>query len=187
VRDVTQLRRLFNVVSAFSLLLYLAVAGLLMLGERHVLLATVSGERWAITFGSHDRGLWTAFRRNDDDADHLWQPGFRRLSYFMNYDGPPRNTEELAVLYRPRVTETFVGFGFQPDHDLNRRNWIVRVPSLAMVVMLATCPLYWAVSHRKRLGTSHPACAACGYDLRATPERCPECGTISAQAGPATT
>jgi hypothetical protein len=44
---------------------------------------------------------------------------------------------------------------------------LVPVPVASVAIRL------WPTSH-----TDHGFCAVCGYDLRATPDRCPECGKI---------
>ena len=56
------------------------------------------------------------------------------------------------------------------------------VPLLAPLLVTAILPLSWAVSlviaRRRRDTQIRGYCRRCGYDLRATPDRCPECGVI---------
>jgi len=84
--------------------------------------------------------------------------------------------------------ERFAGFG------ANRRPWsalyygvlsagqtrLINVPLAAPVLLAMVLPAWRAIAYvRKRRSSRAGRCAVCGYDLRATPERCPECGSVS--------
>jgi hypothetical protein len=86
----------------------------------------------------------------------------------------PATTVSRFMLYRADSTS-----------GIPTRTWVMIFPywvpfsllTLAMLVMLR--PLVTARRRRRR--TRRGLCATCGYDLRASPDRCPECGTAAPQ------
>jgi predicted RNA-binding Zn-ribbon protein involved in translation (DUF1610 family) len=55
----------------------------------------------------------------------------------------------------------------------------IAIPHFAVIILFALPSLAAAYRfHRRRRTHRKGLCSSCGYDLRATPTRCPECGTI---------
>ena len=57
------------------------------------------------------------------------------------------------------------------------------IPYPLAAIVLAILPAIWV--YRRcfhRFGQRSGVCPSCGYDLRATPDRCPECGRVADRA-----
>jgi hypothetical protein len=74
-------------------------------------------------------------------------------------------------------------FGFGCFHVQGREmGWTeIRAPYWSIAILAGIAPLFTVVrSVRRKRGRPANLCPRCGYDLRATPDRCPECGRAAA-------
>jgi hypothetical protein len=161
-------RRLFASVCVLSLILCLAMVGLWVRSYwRADILQFVSAGDVRIDLGSEGGHLFAFYgrisdgTRHEDGWHHLVRPVTpgRRETWILG-------TEVHALI----VTTT----------SMKGRSSYVRTWLPALLFALA--PAWWVVgpwrrqSKRRKLGL----CLKCGYDLRATPARCPECGREAA-------
>lgn len=98
--------------------------------------------------------------------------------------GSPSGSREGALLGIELYTDIpFAGatqfeWTMQRDRKIGWSALNVSVPHWAVALVLMIGPAFWyIVPHRRRAKRrAANCCEHCGYDLRATPTRCPECG-----------
>ena len=173
-------RRMFNLLAAVSLVLCLAF-----------------GVSWIRSYSGSDqlefiidngRDPWRFVR--DETAHgivalewgHVGRQRRAPRTYFFYIRRPEPNNIDLPVHpagYGFRV----LGFGFAYDptpigivHSLYAPHWFLMLLTALPAVSWTRRALRRRQRERLRL------CRNCGYDLRATPDPCPECGTAPAHA-----
>jgi hypothetical protein len=183
-------RRLLNLVTALSLLLSVLLSAWWV---RSYFVADRFFHSWFAT-----RGPWTDWVQDEVQVGR-GGVGFGRIvqaetsddycprmeALLLRAGGRPLFHEGRAPAYpdlkvtgkQPRFGFNYDTFENKPDPARHNRGAQVVVPLWAVVPWLAALPA-WRGWRRWRTGRRHAAgmCRRCGYDLRASPERCPECG-----------
>ena len=172
-------RRLFTILSALSLLL--CVASIVM---------------WLRSYWASDELFWVTVQINPrnnqiwSEVEWRWasSEGWWCISDFRHEGAVTTLTrsdaQRPATLVEQSYFQRHSGADSIPmQFSASRHGGETPVPYWLTVLGFAIVPAAWTLRRARQLmraagtqdGETHP-CPSCGYDLRATPERCPECG-----------
>jgi hypothetical protein len=182
-------RYLFNVAIAVSLLLCVGTAVLWVrsywrcdgVGYARVFVVGVGITRNMLSSQEGTVALHRVVRRERDSSSPMWGD----LGWTIRND-PVR--KGAAIAEAKQFGRVLFGFGFVhrvasgPATNVSLESTSLLAPHWSFVLVFAAFPTFvlaTAIRRRRRRRRRRRAdvCATCGYDLRATPDRCPECGT----------
>ena len=198
-RNPRRRRRLVNLAAALSLVLCVAMVGLWVRSYWRRDQASLTVLRWVTVVradGTSKRfatyhsviavsgrgGVMLQYRWGPDDDWSMTgqRPQPQRLTvYAFSSDRPiyPRADDFLPDRVSRQGQKYGFGFSYVFFASLHRVQ--VVFPHLVLGVLSLILP---AMTTRRRVREWRlrraGRCPACGYDLRATPERCPECGAV---------
>jgi len=207
-------RRLFNISAAVSLLLSLATVALWVRSAYAGDVVGMSGTDgnpdvgvdWIYLVRSNLGAMVFSSDRVSSAHDY---PGYQSNRRWWFVSGKPdRGLTRKATTPQENVSASdgqvrsfavnmvVLGFTHTDYSDRHGERWYpgdstyVLVPHWVVALVFLLPPGWWLLKNRKqrlrqrRLELGH--CPTCGYDLRATPDRCPECGTVPQKAAIAT-
>jgi hypothetical protein len=162
---VKRLRRIiFNGLTLTSLLLCVAMAVLWVRSYWYTDTAI-----WSVPPNDRQRVLW---------SQEGWLHAYWRTKAASNSEISFTSNRFNAGLL-PDLSRTTPGITLKRENRYN----VVDFAHWQVVGVCAIWPfLAWAYRRRAKGRLSDGRCRLCGYDLRATPDRCPECGAIAAKA-----
>jgi len=175
-------RRLFTIASAVSIVLCVATIGLWARGSKHKLAFVFmnNGVLWELT--SHDGRLWLD---NEPERAELRSILLRKMN---EATGQPMQPQSQRSRQDPELYQLILQLCGRAGLLTNPTPLVSHAfPCGAVVAATSILPIAWlalvGLPHyrnriNRRLRLRGGSCLNCGYDLRASPERCPECGTV---------
>lgn len=125
---------------------------------------------------SYTRDPFFPFELGDDHGRSLRLGGGRVAFFWRGYS--KKHFERTTVLKVPGV---FVGRRHPSLSSLSFATETGVELHLAWPLGLAGGALVGSIIHARRRLAGAGCCTSCGYDLRASPDRCPECGEVAAE------
>ena len=186
-------RWLFHIVAGLSLLLFVATMAMWVR-------SCFRYDRFDYDSGVNARLQWTGTVISFE-AVRIW---LTQVTFQLNRlpEEPPLQGWSTSSEARP--TGPFTHTPYYPsslslDFGISRRRGVpttfcgvpgtfddlaIRVPLWTMALAFAMLPCCWVILWYRRQRIRPGICTKCGYDLRASKDRCPECGTpIPAMSG----
>jgi hypothetical protein len=186
-------RKLFNLAAGVSLAVFAATVALWIRGQWQCDMVKWFSEDHGVCVGSANSVMVVMVGPNYKGPDAIPLPpsdhGWRYEQYPAQSYGQEQVRVQVPLAKYHRLG--WLGFAYDPNR-LQRGSGTPKMvvwysahrfyfPHWSLAAVAAILPSMWVWRRRRdRVRRKLGRCLNCGYDLRASPERCPECGAADA-------